>query len=741
MSSYFHFRFERLENGNLREYLLIHSGPGRFRPEHFATIIEEDLQRHLMPDSVIVLAPDFNFNAVKELFKTDATIGASFERIKRNVDIKLVGFDIEGRESQTFSVRGCGGREPDISEFIRPGITHIFQTHGGFVESTETYHFVNPSGRHTRRFIRLSNILINAGEISFIAFSCLRYLGASVERLFIDTPAAFSVTYAINEIRQGFSVEAIEVENFHSYDGHHKIDTVAGERGVVLVSASSSGGLASKLQAQNGFDTADIVHLLFLGNKACSFPVICDLSYDPKANPSGFSTAPDVYEPDSCLMCRNESHQVHLKGDQFDMRGPQPQPLTITKPDAPPSLSETMKRMAGKGALNVRVAPKSDQRSRDYFIDTDRLIDSTDFKARLEYTMRRVIPAATGYVIQADNSSKKFAEQIVTHIKSCGGSCKLIDAENVASIVSTENSSIVIAAAAIESGRCLTDISRDLRMVAPKTPQTYLIGVEKTTGTQRRENLKKTLIQTSERPFHEYASVESLILPSSSISNPWNEELEFLQRPETKAAFKGPLEKWHDERVELLSKSTPLNEKLFLRTTSGTELKLQDGFVFWPSHLPNKPHSQADVFYTISSVLQKLRTNSERPDQSQSIKSSWFHQTVIDPSNFGRFNDDIVQACLVRAATRAELNYRESPAESREIARIVSRILRAHNKPQGGAAPELMLAIATGRLGMCPDDRTNVLAEAEVQGGILKAFALSARPTSPAPFRSPPQTE
>ena len=75
----------------------------------------------------------------------------------------------------------------------------------------------------------------------------------------------------------------------------------------------------------------------------------------------------------------------------------------------------------------------------------------------------------------------------------------------------------------------------------------------------------------------------------------------------------------------------------------------------------------------------------------------------------------------------SELNYQESPTESREFGRIIRRIILSAAQPRGGAALEFLLALATKRLKLRPSDAADVL-DATMKGNVLlTAFATMAR--------------
>jgi len=80
------------------------------------------------------------------------------------------------------------------------------------------------------------------------------------------------------------------------------------------------------------------------------------------------------------------------------------------------------------------------------------------------------------------------------------------------------------------------------------------------------------------------------------------------------------------------------------------------------------------VHFTNASVLQRLRANAFVPGERRII-SNWFQQTILAPGNFGRFNDDVIQASLLRAAHPYELNFADSAEESRELGRLLRRVI------------------------------------------------------------------
>jgi hypothetical protein len=169
-----------------------------------------------------------------------------------------------------------------------------------------------------------------------------------------------------------------------------------------------------------------------------------------------------------------------------------------------------------------------------------------------------------------------------------------------------------------------------------------------------------------------------------------------------------------------------LEQELFLTNAPGNPLKIQRGFAFWPEGLPDEPNTQADVFFTIAAILQGLRTGEGRIDR-QTLRTEWFYRTLLSPENFGRFNDAVIQASLLRAARPSELDYTDNAQTSAEAARVLRRILESATTPRGEAAAEFLVALATGRLRLAKDDLAGVLDGLPAQTSLVDELVVLCR--------------
>lgn len=713
MNPVFSHRFELTRRGESRDVLMVFAATPLLDREVFATLIETEIEVNLVPDEILVVVRDPSFTATLETFSSDSLHKATLERLAGRTSVSLVGYDCMGEETRRALLAGPSAASPiGLSDIRRRAITSIFNERHGFVESNESYHFENPSGRHTERFIRLSNILVRGAEIAFIGFCALPSIGRNVSIAYLDTPSLYAIVAAINEQRSSFSDEASHIiaDNFSSYAGFDSYPFDVGERAVVLISASSSGSLARRLIEEKHIKPDRILHLLYLGQGDSATHIVCDLARDANNNPEGIPDRPRVVEAKDCPICARGSHAIKLQGDQFEFAGPQQAPLLINRDDAPVGLSKAMASYAGAGVFQVGLGRGTGRGVRQFNIDCASLVASKPFQDRLDYLLRRSLPASLELVIAADDDSLALADQIAARITP---KVPVVHRDRIGTISDGEGGAIVIVATAIESGRTLLDISRDLRSIAPKSPLFYLVGFSKSTGEPKRERLDRSLIQTHNHFSYQFVAVQKMVLPVSSDANAWADERRLLIDPDIAALVPPELRDLIDARIARLRRMTePFANDLYL-SNGVRPLRLQPGFAFWPDGLPREErHTDADIYFTISSVIQRLRANSHGP-ADRAILSNWFQQTLLAPANFGRFNDDIIQASILRAAQSAELNFADLPDESREMGRLVRRVIEACRSERGGAATEFLLALATQRLRICRADLDVVLAASQ----------------------------
>jgi hypothetical protein len=695
-------RFDKEADERLVDTLVAFVSSAALDAAALASAVTKEAEKNLAPDELIVLVRESSTQDAIDAMQ-GREMSALSSRLLGRTSITLLGYGSEGEQVLRDDISSGGMTSGvELDEILRRGATSIFREHGGFIEPNASYHFANPSGRHTDRFIRLSNILVRQAEIAFLAVAVMSKIPGNVSQAYVDTPALYAVVSAINEQWRTLAPTRpqLAADNFRSYAGLEKYPFSNVQDSVAIISASSSGGLAEKL-VNLGFAPESIVHVLYLGSGVDGLRVAVDLRHDANENPRGYEYNREIYEPDECKMCARGSVAIPLRGDQFDIQGPQPEPLIMRQADSPKGLGKLMSRLAGTGTFGVSSG------RRQYSVDAGHLISSSGFLERLDFYVRRHVPGGVRHCIIDDEASRSFAERI----KAINGSSMTIHDRNAIEAIGAPADemveSVLVVASVIGSGRTLLEISRDLRNVCPKAPIVYLVGLGKVVSDERLDLLRRTLVQSPHHVPHLLEIVEELILPGPPTANAWKEELGLLQetRDHWPIEYRATLQVRLDR---LLNASLPLTDDLFVANDGKATLKLQEGFAFWPKVYEN--NSQADVFYTMSSVLQKLRTAPISASE-HALRTNWLQQTLLSPENFGRFNDGIIQASILRGARPAELDYRDDISVSAEAARIVRRIILAADRARGEAATEFLIALATGRLRVRNDHLKELLAD------------------------------
>lgn len=683
------------------DLLLVLSSGRVFDEIGFDEALQREIDQNLAPDFVLLLVRETDFADVVR-HSTGARLTSLFARLPATSSVCVVAFNARGEETDRRPLAGLSRFDGKIETLKQRALTDIFRRREAMVEAGSTYHFRNPSGRHTDRFMRIANVMSDPAEISFFAFCALPFVDAGTRMAYVDTPALYPLVSAINDHYRSLQVaQHLEFDSFGSYAGLDSYQFSTVNDSVFLISASSSGSLAARIKEKAEFiDNKNIVNVAYLSETKAIGHVVCNLRKSSK-NPSGFEPRLTDNKDGACSICSSGSVAIHLRGDRFEITGPEPKPVMVTVSDAPDGLAELMRRLVGTKALTVGIADRASL-PKHFSVDFEKLLRSQEFGRNLARHVVRSFPQAATCIVAVDDDSVVFAEEI---LRLSGAPATRVAVrkrdELVREIDSGEHCHVVIAASVIESGRSLLEVSRDLRLAYPKAPQTYYIGFAKLESADKLKALKSTLTKTSGVTAHGFYAMEEMVLPPSVGDDAWARERTLLQRMETISApkfTKAELDALKLRRNDLERTSRAIVDGIYLPTTAGSPLSLHYGFVFWPPEVTSSSDkTQGDIYYTISSVLQSLR--SRRVDANvKSLRNDFFLHNVLDPAVFGRFNDGVIQASLLRAAQPHELDYTDSIAESREAARIVRRVLIGADGPAGTAAAEFLMALATGTL-------------------------------------------
>lgn len=698
MHGHYVFEVTSKEAQRVERHLIIFTSVAKPDSEELAEAIEEYCDDKSPPDRIIVLGPS---NVEADL--RHATSGGKFaERIRAVTRYH----DAPQVEVRCFNWKGHIDGLSHSEIIRRVGMTDIFRNRGALLETPPTHHYAKPSGKHSRQFLRIGNAMVSGAEIDFIAFCCLPFIPESTRHIYCDTGAIAPIAYALNILRSTLNqqIERATIDSFGSYDGAKDFQFRNMAAATVLISATTSDGLANYLIHECQVPRSRIVTVFQLGDEKPDGALVCNLKHDEVLNPDGFAPFPS-YPPDACSLCNDDSTLIRIEGDQFLTGETTTEEVSLVAADAA-HLQTFFERTAGKGLVRAYYSESGTPATSEVFFDLEKMFSSDEllgidyFRNQYKWILEQQTPVTLKRIIALDDpASQKFATLIKQQIQQLIAEVTIVKVSDVKADlnghVETEGATMVVASA-VASGRTLLSISQMLRKIQPNELITYVVGLARLPRDKELNRIRTNVTYGQNGRKYGFHLIDSINLPLYGPRNrtSWDREKELwtgvlrtCDDTSARELIKGRL-----EQLRLAGSNTKrgMDQDLFWPALSGHPLVLRPGFAFYTFHTQS-PASQADVFFAVLAVLHSLRLKDR---SSQSLRQHEHVRHVISPRNFERFNDGIIQAALLRAAHTAELDYSSSRSLSDDMAQILNSILEQGTREAGEAAPEFLLALA-----------------------------------------------
>lgn len=697
-----------------------------------AVDIRHFFETHYQSDEIFVVGPKFMESELHTVFKDKDNQSDTFIGIPRREDthldqnLHLITFDKNG------NLKSSSKDITDLFEqtMINEGLQQIFLKHGGLIESEGTHHFVFPSGKHCNKFLRAGNVLLYSFEINFIALSLLRHFDDKKHDLILcDTSSINSVAFALVQMKNNF-VDKLEnkiripISSFSSYDGLYKSSNNYGKNALLLISASTSANIITYiLKSQPLVERENIVVLYFLG-ESWSYhnvqdKVLCNLTLSD-TNPNGIKFF-QTYREDSCQFCKRGSYPLKISGDVFLLENPKVKKVLLKLSDRQKGLDSFVRQFRTtqktspvlKVNFKERLGPSSKY---EVYIDFTKIVngvrsgDYSSYKAKLDSYINRFVPSNTKHFITLDDTgSKALSEYIQEQVApNYQNKPSIISQDNLAIELTDENikGTVVVVGSCISNGKNLLYISRTLRPFN-QLQIVYFIGLARTRNNNYLHDLRQNLTMGGYgQDSYTFAAVETLFCNSYSRNTPWLEEIEFLKKfrdfllDENSSATTSI--KYLHERQKMLEKSgghkeRGLSGELFYPKPGKARetLELRKNFAFFKFDNYVNIATQADCFFTISNIINSLRHST---DTERNLRQTPYTRNLIDPANFSRFNDGVIQGSILRSARPEELAYAHSGTLGKEMYGLLETLIKYHQADQGEGLLEFLYAIATKKL-------------------------------------------
>lgn len=610
-----------------------------------------------------------------------------------------------------------GGPSSDLdSELVHGWLFDLFDSRGGLVKAPAGVHFTKLSGQHTDRFLRASNVLLTSAAIGAIAFFCLGLIGdVHVKRVFVDTAPLVGVAFAMARVAKAAGMRSSdpEVESFSSYGGLNNLPPL-GSNDLFLLSASTSGSLAGELVRKDACEALIITLFLLgvpptertIGKVACNLTITKDrfFGYEPVVNAKA----------DKCRFCQRGYLAAPLEGDQFLLEKRDVTRMRISSASQPKQARDAMEKLARKGLLSVELHTTTQKTN--IRLDLKAALEQvTDIREQALRLLRRFTPNPLDAIVLVDMDVALFTFLIAeAGLSTQFQNAPVYSYDQLASIPSQQGARVLVFLGVIDDHAKVRSVNAQMRVKAPHGDVAYLSVLSIVDSAQSLRELEMFLCY-GERGADTFTfkSAISLMLPNlDAVPTSWTQELELLQRmssdldrrlaPELQARLS-----------ELLGPGIRQNG-LFIEGKNGP-LKIAADFVYLNTDGDLSEISQADVFAVVSNLLATARCNNvglaTPPGKLPGAvvkNQSVYGQVLVNlaalcPRNLRDYNDAILRAAFLRASHLQELNYAVDEGCSAEVLAILVAEVDAWESMRGNATPEILMALACGRLKLWPE--------------------------------------
>ncbi len=653
------------------------------------------------PKKIIVVAGTFLKDKLTDIFieNQNGIFDVIPHFLTDNSQIELVVFDEHGNLTDI-----KGSPIDNDAQLIREGIYAIFRTREGLIRATsDNYHFIFPSGKHSPFFIRAGNILIHSAEIYFIAIQLLKYLKSNINTIYCDTSSINSLAFAAIELKKSFvpDYQTPSVISFSSYDKFEQFDFRNSKNALVVISASTSGKLVTKLTSSHpSLKATNIISLFYLSDSDTISQVICDLSHDVKSFPHGIPTN-ELHENEiDCKLCQTGSYPVKITGDIFLLEKPKVLSIQIKKPDRPSWLNDFMRKFHSRAGISLIRCFYGEEPKRRFeiFFKTEEVLKNLnvlneekffqdEFSTKFSILQHQLIPHSIKHIVYLDDEGSKAIASRIREEREF--EFEPISAKQLLSQTTDDEAegAVLIVCSCLVTGNSLLYVNKYLRRFKNMS-RTFLVVFARTENEEIFEFTRSNIAmgdlgsQTNQIVIIEKVTCPLVIEdPTEAPTLSWSLEIELLTKLislcEEEIQLEGA-EPYFKERLSILEQATDysngglINDVFLKNPINGSILKINRSFAFFDFEEYHGKASQADIYFTISSVINNLRHSNKK---ERRIIQEEHIRTVLDPVNFNRFDDGIIQAAILRTARANELNYKLDKSHSFTMTGILLKMI------------------------------------------------------------------
>jgi hypothetical protein len=673
-------------------------------PEIFSDI-EKALKAHLtLPDCVYIMGSTAQLQVFNEGWKEDQTRLADFlsRGVKNDrVCVHEYVFLEWNTESFTSHVLGDSAQTSPCNpeKLLRDGLKTLLAKNHVIHTAPSAHSFKHPSGTLNNVFIQTRELASDEAEVCVVGYALALEYASQLKKactVFIDTMGIYPF---VKNALERLGAKA-QVMSFHSYE---KLKTIypPAEDYFCVVSASTSGGMAKQMGVQK-FREDCVATLIDRTEDDRYGKVLIPLDSIDHLLP--------VKPDDGCTL-------IEIIGENFSAKSKPPKSILISLKHAPKLLPKFHKYFGMEGILGFNQAS---QPKKLLYLNPAKALEHADFLAWLSDEIDWSVSLTTNLIVHAnDAGSHVLAEKAKELLQNKLGAHKALQCVPYSDLdgVDFETVTGVLAVTIVaRDGGILRQISRDLRAyMKQEVPRRFFAPFAIPQSAKAWAQLKSFLMKNP--TTRDYGFSNWLHLPVGELGreSAWSRMIALCSRAQIDHDGFGEIvdrrvrDKSLDHATELLEK----HKHGLLPKHDGNPLALSDGFLFFSAgsavanDCPNVP--QSTVYLTITAVIQHAR---EHGEHELRLQPTGYESVVLSPECFLRFNDNILQACFLRACLPSELDYSASPELSKLMKELIAKIFQRWEKTYGDAALEFAAALATGTLKLTLDDTKALLEEA-----------------------------
>lgn len=663
-----------------------------------------------LPDNVFVIADAASLNNLHQFWTQHSAERDTFKQRGEHSDIPFVksyqfaewsaaaGMSIAHADSTS----GTHAFSLPSPSFVEQGLKALISANSVVQVAPAGHVFKHPSNTVNKLFIQARELVTSEAELAF-AGRCLACALPALRQpdlmqVYIDSMGIYSL------VREAlsFACSSASIHSFHSYNEIAKLSPPT-EPYAVVISASTSGGMARRLHEEQGFEADRLITLIDASRRARTGEVLASL---------------DNIDPNIAKQLADGTEtQIELFGEHFSSKAKPPRAVTLGQMHAPKTLQLYLKQLGINGAMGLNVMGRGSGVSRLVCLDSGVVARSQEFEGWLNDEIAWRVPVSIDHLVHADDEgSRILAEQAARMLQGAKGGTAppaITGYRSLTRDILHDVKGVLVVQAVAGDGGLMREISRDLReYLPPNVPRHFLVAVGMPQTTETWLRLQQFLVKNASPREYGFSSWLTLPIGADGTGTAWQAYAKLASEAQlASVSVPGVANAIVEESIQKAANLIQGAFNGFLPTHCGVQLKLTDGFVFFgkvfDDRLSQVPTST--TFATVTSVLQAAR---DLKNPTHQLRSTGYESVVLAPENFQRFNDNLLQACLLRAAYPSELDYSSSPHLSGLMKEFLIKLFARRDHPYGAAVLEFAAALASGRLRLATSDHQSLRVKA-----------------------------